>query len=40
MRLGFGEFAPELGRQQGDGLAGARRQKAGMMEGDGIFDRC
>lgn len=26
--------------RQGDGLAGARRQEAGMMEGDGIFDRC
>lgn len=27
-------------RQRGDGLAGARRQETGMMEGDGIFDRC
>lgn len=27
-------------RQQGDGLAGARRQETGMMEGDGRYDRC
>lgn len=40
MRLGFLEFAPELSRQQADGLAGTRRQETGMMEGDGIFDRC
>lgn len=25
---------------QRDGLAGAGRQETGMMEGDGVFDRC
>ena len=38
MRLGFGEFAPELGSQAGRWIG--RSQETGMMEGDGIFDRC